>query len=466
MNAAGRLLRIRWVEFSLFLLVIVTGWAAWRAFRVVQEVDRIPAMLEPIRDEYREIAVAVDAFVDESHTALVLVAMRNDKAAWQRFQRLGHNFQKWIETKRATVPKGKVIMVRPIGMTVNFGEMLEQVRLATEAYLLESQGIVVVMGNLSAAEDIEEKAEVKADALQLLAVRAHAQAGAIDLFLSGSREWFGWLRQLMVASVLTLGGLGVALAVMGYQRIVSPLQRRLVESEAVIERQQKLAHFGELAAVVAHEIRNPLTAISARLYPLERAFVRGSSEHDDVGVIRGEISRLNRIVKEFLESARPASPTRLPMTAGPLLEEVRQLLSPSCEKQKIALTIEVTTDATVWGDSQQLKQVLINLVQNAADSIGMKGTIRLRARDGQHRLSGQVVNVVLIEVEDSGVGITPEVQRRLFDPFFSTKPGGTGLGLSIAARIVDRHGGAMDFRTQPGSGTTVMVMLPVEQPSS
>ena len=111
-------------------------------------------------------------------------------------------------------------------------------------------------------------------------------------------------------------------------------------------------------------------------------------------------------------------------------------------------------------DKQQMEQVLINLVQNAADSIGNQGTVTLRVKQGAARLGGRSSPAVLLEVEDTGKGIAPDVQARLFDPFFSTKETGTGLGLPIAERIVEKHGGRLQYQTQSGRGTTFQVVLP------
>jgi signal transduction histidine kinase len=111
-------------------------------------------------------------------------------------------------------------------------------------------------------------------------------------------------------------------------------------------------------------------------------------------------------------------------------------------------------------DGQQLKQVLINLVQNAADSIGKDGTVTLRLRLDTRPLSNHNTEVVILEVADTGKGIPPDVEKRLFDPFFTTKESGTGLGLSIAARIVENHGGALQYQTQVNRGTVFGIVLP------
>jgi signal transduction histidine kinase len=175
--------------------------------------------------------------------------------------------------------------------------------------------------------------------------------------------------------------------------------------------------------------------------------------------------RLDKIVKDFLNLARPSKPTLVPMQADSTLREVKDLLAPQCKRQAIELKCDYMDSALFCADPQQLKQVLINLVQNAADSIGQDGTITMRARRGKARLNGGPADAVVLEVEDTGPGIPLEVQERLFDPFFSTKTDGTGLGLPIAARIIDKHGGNLDFESEAGRGTIFRVTLPVHQPA-
>jgi signal transduction histidine kinase len=114
-------------------------------------------------------------------------------------------------------------------------------------------------------------------------------------------------------------------------------------------------------------------------------------------------------------------------------------------------------------DLAQMKQVMINLVGNSAESIGRDGTITLRARSTFMPLSARRIPAVALDVEDTGPGIPPEVQQRLFDPFFTTKEAGTGLGLPIAARITEKHGGSLQYRTQSPGGTTFSVILPAKE---
>ncbi len=124
------------------------------------------------------------------------------------------------------------------------------------------------------------------------------------------------------------------------------------------------------------------------------------------------------------------------------------------------ILLEPGPDLFLTADAAHVKQVLINLIRNAAEAIDAAGRITLRARTGRASLNGHDCDTVILEVSDTGRGITPEVEKRLFDPFFSTKETGTGLGLSIAARIVEKHGGALQYQTRVGHGTTFGIVLP------
>ena len=247
-----------------------------------------------------------------------------------------------------------------------------------------------------------------------------------------------------------------------YNRIVvAPLRQKLIENNTAVEHQRKLTHFARLATGLAHEIRNPLTAISVRLFTLQKSMGKGTSEHSDASLIRNEIDRLEQILKNFLKLARPNEPKFMPLTAETAFREVSDLLAPQLQRRGFALKLDSMTNISFLADPLQLKQVLINLIQNAADSIEEgTGTVTLRARHESTGRGVKAVKKVTLEVEDSGSGIAPEVQERLFDPFFSTKENGTGLGLAIAAKIIEQHKGTLDFETRLGHGTVFRVTLP------
>jgi len=247
-----------------------------------------------------------------------------------------------------------------------------------------------------------------------------------------------------------------------YRDMIAPLRTKLVHSQSLLERQEKLATLGTLAAGIAHEIRNPLTSLKARLYTLEKHLLVVPAARKDTDIIGAEISRLERIVQDVLSFARPADPKLESLAADTLLREVQGLMSPNLESRAVQLVVDARPELFVRADSGHLKQVLINLARNAADAIDGKGTITLRARSARTQLGGRETEAVILEVSDTGKGIPPEVEKRLFDPFFSTKETGTGLGLTIAARIVEKHGGILQYQTQPGHGTTFGIVLPRE----
>jgi signal transduction histidine kinase len=228
----------------------------------------------------------------------------------------------------------------------------------------------------------------------------------------------------------------------------------------VNERQEKLASLGMLAAGVAHEIRNPLTAVKAALFTQQRRLQPGSREQADAKIMEREILRLESIVNDFLNFARPTEPELRSVSADLPLRETQLLLQPQLAHSNIELVVEDSSPMWIKADPGQIKQVLINLIQNAAESIGRAGRITLRAREDRKHLENGETEVVILEVSDTGRGIPAEVQKRLFDPFFTTKENGTGLGLSIASRIVQKHGGALQFQTHMNHGTTFGIVLP------
>jgi signal transduction histidine kinase len=296
--------------------------------------------------------------------------------------------------------------------------------------------------------------------LRLLEDFVGAQQAAFNDFLQASQDTLSSLRQLLNLSVVLLVVSTIALAVVVYRGMIAPLRRVLSQSQAVIERQEKLASLGTLAAGVAHEIRNPLTALKFRLFSLRKALPPEFADHEDTAVISAEVNRLEKIVKDFLQFARPSDPEPVRLPAQRLLEEVHDLLADQLAKTGVALQLESSGPIWIHADGQQIKQVVINLVQNAAESIGRNGTITLRVQAGTEALAGHRGPVAILAVADTGPGIPPEVEKRLFDPFFTTKEGGTGLGLAIAARIVTKHGGLLRYQTRLNHGTVFEIVLP------
>jgi signal transduction histidine kinase len=403
--------------------------------------------LRNTRDAYLEIATRTTETVQRLDKLLA----SGEAKDLETVRLKSADFRKWLSGEKEKWTGRKVLIFDPVAMTIDIAASLDEIDHAFADYV----GIDLP-GNTRGANRTSQT-------VLGLAIQARARAGAVDSLLasvSKKRRSLLWLDA--VVSFALLVGITIWLGMTIYRVWFFPLRLKLIETSAIVERQKKLAHFGELAAGLAHEIRNPLTAINARLFTLEKTIPPGTPEAEDAAVIRNEISRLDRIVKDFLTLARPAEPLLGSLSIRLLVDEVSRLLQPELQNKSISLKVGAITETPFRADSRQLKQVLINLIQNAAEAIQQNGTITVSARTGSRRLHGNPTAVIVIELTDTGPGIPPEVQARLFDPFFSTKESGSGLGLPISARIVDQHGGALEFHTQIGQGTTFEIVLPLQ----
>ena len=252
----------------------------------------------------------------------------------------------------------------------------------------------------------------------------------------------------------------MALTLLVYRGMIAPLRARLSESQALIARQEKLAALGALGAGVAHEIRNPLTAIKFRLFSLKKSLPPDFAENEDARTISEEINRLDRIVKDFLQFARPSEPELVRIPAERILQDVHDLMRSELDAAGIEFKVEVLQPGLDFGRHLP--------TQTGADQFGPKRRrqhreerpYHPRTQDGSLESSENSNPAPVLSVTDTGKGIPAEVQKRLFDPFFTTKEGGTGLGLAIAARIIEKHGGLLRYRTEIDRGTTFEIVLP------
>jgi signal transduction histidine kinase/putative methionine-R-sulfoxide reductase with GAF domain len=229
----------------------------------------------------------------------------------------------------------------------------------------------------------------------------------------------------------------------------------LRKTEAQLIRSEKLAALGQLAAGIAHEIRNPLTSINILIHSLTENFPSEDSHREDLKVIEEEIDRINEILDRFLRFAKPAPPLLERTEVASIFEETLQLIRPRMEKQKVHVQKEFEALPMILMDREQIKQVALNLLLNAVQAMPDGGTLMLR---GHNSKDGQWVK---ISIQDSGIGIRHEDMNKLFDPFFSTREGGIGLGLSIAHRIIDQHHGKIEVESALGKGTLFTLWLPV-----
>ena len=254
------------------------------------------------------------------------------------------------------------------------------------------------------------------------------------------------------AAVLAVGGVGMALIFWVQQRHL----RELRGLEAEMARRERLAALGDVAAAFAHEVRNPLNAVSIGLQRLRAEFAPAPADEYArfVDLIQGEVTRLNAIVEEFLTLARP-----LPLATGPvaidaLLAELAALVEGQARAASVTIRVSVPGPAPmIVADRGHLKQVLLNLVLNAVQATGPGGLVTIEAHATR--------DLVELVVADTGPGIPAETLSRIFDPYFTTKAGGLGLGLTIARRIVEAHGGSLTVESSPGRGARFRVRLPV-----
>lgn len=237
---------------------------------------------------------------------------------------------------------------------------------------------------------------------------------------------------------------------------------RTAQSEIV--RKEQLAAVGELSAVIAHEVRNPLAILTSAVATLRR---HGLSEEDRqtlLGILDEESSRLNRLVGDLLRYARPVRIEQQWISPREIIERAMTLIG-----ERADVTAELVEEPGVQkisGDPMLLRQVVENLISNAVQAMPKGGKLLLR-------LSPAVIDSVAgveVEIEDTGEGMDSLVQTRALDPFFTTRASGTGLGLAIVARIVDAHGGRLRISSAAGQGTIVRIFLPIhnergQQPS-
>jgi signal transduction histidine kinase len=221
---------------------------------------------------------------------------------------------------------------------------------------------------------------------------------------------------------------------------------------------QHMAAVGTLTAGLSHEIRNPLNAAALQLAVLERRVRRLPSEAqegalDPLSLVREEIRRLDHLLEDLLQYARPREFERKPVEMGALVERVAQLLASDADSRGVTLVRSVEPGVVARGDEMRLREVILNLVLNALD-VSERGTeVRVTARSlGPSEIE--------ISVEDDGPGVPPDQRERIFQPFFTTKSHGTGLGLAIVHSIVTQHRGAMRLESSAKGGAAFRVRLP------
>jgi signal transduction histidine kinase len=285
-----------------------------------------------------------------------------------------------------------------------------------------------------------------------------ANLGYLKIGLSlGSMEiaWRNSLRAIIILGLAILGAGILGMAAIFNNQHVHLLQVKALEARSL--QQERLSAMGNMAASVAHEVRNPLNAISMGLQRLKMEF-QPTEDHDDYShlteMMIGEVHRLNSIVEQFLSLARPVE---IRVQAVPVAEVLKELAAlEESDAQQANVQIRVAADPGLPAlvvDPTLLTQVLLNLMLNGLQAMPDGGTLMLGAKTLNDKF--------LIAVSDTGTGITAENQRRIFEPYFTTKNKGTGLGLAISRRIIEAHGGTITCVNPAARGCRFEISLPL-----
>lgn len=239
----------------------------------------------------------------------------------------------------------------------------------------------------------------------------------------------------------------------------------LTRVEQLEERERlrdRLAALGEMAAAIAHEVKNPLAGIEVMAGLLRRKVADTPDAQSVLTDIISEAKMANAIVQEVLEFVRPI---RLQVGHTAVAEALRsavQLADTKARRGDVGVDVNVPPGLPpIQGDQYQLTQVFTNLLMNAYEALEGRGRVTITASTVRVGTGSEEQDAVLVELADDGPGISQNVADRVFNPFFTTKPPGSGLGLAIVRRIVDAHDGSIDMKTAPGRGTLIRVTLPV-----
>ncbi|HEY7818703.1 MAG TPA: ATP-binding protein [Vicinamibacteria bacterium] len=235
-------------------------------------------------------------------------------------------------------------------------------------------------------------------------------------------------------------------------------RRKLEEASRKLMEAEKLATIGRLATALAHEIRNPLTAVKLNIQKIAHHPALGPGELEQLSIAESGIQQVEKLVKDLLSYARAPKLTKSSFQLENLLEEALRFAEEPIEEKDIRVVASFAELSPIVVDGDQLRQAFLNIFLNATEAVGPGGRIEVETRF-RDTPEGKVAEV---SITDDGVGIEPSDLPSIFDPFFTTKSLGTGLGLTNARKVVELHRGAIEVTSEVGRGTKVTVLLPYE----
>jgi two-component system sensor histidine kinase PilS (NtrC family) len=272
-----------------------------------------------------------------------------------------------------------------------------------------------------------------------------------DILASG----FSWINITYKIAITTAASYAVALLTGLLVEQNRRTQKELKEMEVHLKRVEKMAYMGEMAAGLAHEIKNPMASLVGSIQMLKDEFPYDRDHERLMEIILRETDRLSTLVNDFLFFARPPAGKPQKIYLKTAIEEIVALFEQDQNHAKrITLLKNISNIHWVVIDPAHLRQVVWNLLLNAAEALRDEGVIQIETKQLRS-------NEISMLVKDNGCGMTPEVMQAMFDPFFTTKSEGTGLGLSIVHRILEAYGSRLEVETALGAGTTVSFKLPL-----
>ncbi|MBE7558124.1 GHKL domain-containing protein [bacterium] len=231
----------------------------------------------------------------------------------------------------------------------------------------------------------------------------------------------------------------------------------LKENEATRRRSERLETLANLSATMAHEIRNPLNSLGIHIQLLERELKRQGVSlgyHDNLHVLKEEVTRLNQVLENFLSAVRPERARLVRISLFEVVQSALRLLEPEIVAAGVRVDVFSPYDwPDVAGDEEKLRRAFINLIRNALEAMPAGGELAIRLEQGEDH--------VTLCFDDTGEGIPPEALDKVFEPYFTTKARGTGLGLFMVRNVIEEHRGEVEIESRPGAGTSVRVTLPV-----
>jgi signal transduction histidine kinase len=456
------------LAFILWLMRLVSGEQLF--LHVVVSAFVVLILFDPLRTKVQQWISQV-FFHERFELEQTILALRRSAAHILDVEKLGQVLIDGLD-RSPRFTQGALYLLDPDARVFilknHFGpKPAERVEMAPARPLLDRLAKTGAAVLENAERELEERRRLgddrEAETAHDIAVTLRALQASVCLGLRGeSDELYGFLTvrddRLRDAfsreEVQLLAGLAMQIAVTIEN---SQLYHQMKERD-------RLAALGEMAAGLAHEIRNPLGSIKASAQYLAETSEQSEDASEFLGIIVDEVDRLNRVVSSFLDYARPAHSDTEPISVNPAVHLTLQLLRPECDSVDVALHVTLDPDLPkVRIDIERLRQVLINLVQNAVQAMTGGGDIFVETRvQDRFRVGEGARRWVQISVRDTGPGIPSDLLANLFVPFVTTKQQGTGLGLAISHRIVSEAGGRIDVRSREGFGSTFLVLLPAE----